>query len=342
MKLIETVELSSADRAILKEAMLQIDKLNSSRSVKIMEDLFNSSEKHPEIYSHYAFCLYKNGKWMESIAVIDEGIETFGPNYFLVYTRLIMSWYMAQQGTKSKNIDGNTLYQANPKDLPYEEDQFFHENNLSALNDALYLYDVYEPEPQLINTIALIYRDLQYYEDSNIFFSDLSEFEGFSLVSDYQIGANFIAMQKYEEAEHIFLQILENHPEETFVYEMLTQIYSESGNENKAADCAKKARFYNFFPDFLYQEYDENLYTDLTFLIEENDSEEKLQKLKEISNDSQDILLDVSLVILYTHTNHGNGLEEYIRDKLIEIGEESIPKLIELFLGVWNINLYNV
>jgi len=105
---------------IIEESYVAIEQNKSSFAVTNSENLYNNNKSCYEIFDIYGFSLFRNGKWLEGIEIIEEGISTFGSVPELIKRKYEMSMEMAQLGTGQKNVDGSSVYKANSMDFDEE------------------------------------------------------------------------------------------------------------------------------------------------------------------------------------------------------------------------------
>jgi len=315
------------------DALANIERFQSDIAVKIMSDAMSSYPPHPLIFNIYSWSLFRNGQRMKSIEVIDKGIKLFGPYINLVHPRFVMSSEMAKTGLHQKEVDGNVVFEMSS--LPYDDDQFILENTRCALYDAQFLLDAFKGdvdyENAFIQVIASIYCDLEDYSKSNAYYFKLLsslEYEESAIVD---ISRNFLLLKNYEKAEEYLLDGIAKYPESILLIENLKKLYKATGDKKKEEKYSKLDRFYRMIPEFLILDYDENLLETIDFFSSDQSPEEKMKKYEDVCRDSLESVINVSIIILFLHENHDNGLEEIVTEKLISIGNPAIPLVSELF-----------
>jgi tetratricopeptide (TPR) repeat protein len=315
----------------LEEAMLAVEEYNSAKAVKLSKVSFDKNNNCPDVYLTYGYSLFRSGEWLDGLDIVEKGIEKFGSVPELVKLRSDMSLEMYELGIGQKNIDGNSVYKANDSRLKYNEDQFKEANLRSALTDLIYLNNR-ENNPEDTYTIAIIYRELGEYDSSNKIFESLTTDVKFGAPATFHIAGNLISLKKYDEAERKLLKMLETYKQVPDIYERLAEIYELKGEKNKQEDYKKMAVFYKYVPDFTDLTYSSNNYDLLMFFGGDAPSQEKLKKLEEIQKANDiNFTIDICIVILNIHSNHGNGVEEKATAILTGIGTPSLNKVHKLF-----------
>lgn len=312
-------------------AMIAIEQRQSFKAVDLSKTLYNQNKSCPEIFDTYGYSLFRNGQWMEGIAIIEEGIEKFGPEPGLVKRRSGMSIEMAQLGFGSKQIDGNAVYKAAAQ-TQYTEEQFIEENFRSALADLEYLNrQFHKTDDKFI--LAKIYQALGDYTQSDPLFESLLETDSYEMAALFNLAENNIRQKKYDQAEKRLLTVLNKMPNEPEVYDKLSELYGLTGNTAKKRELERKGNFHKYVPastDLIYT--DENYELILFFGTPNHTAKEKLDKLKQIySTKDQTYTTDICLVILKIHANHGNGLEEEATSILAKIGKPALSKVHDMF-----------
>jgi tetratricopeptide (TPR) repeat protein len=248
----------------------------------------------------------------------------------LIKRKSEMSLEMAQLGTGQKNIDGSSVYKANSID--FDEEQFVLENYKSALLDLEYLMVNYNRSEEIFY-VAKIHQILKEYNKSTEAFNRLLNDDEYKYEAIFNIADNYVAQNKLSEAEAQLNNILMDNPKAGIVYEKLSEIYNKTDESDKAKQYKKKAVYFNNIPSFLEMEYSEKNYELLVFFgSDESQANEKISKLNTIHKQSEnDFTIDVCLMILKLHANHGNGVEERATEILGIIGKPAIEKVNELF-----------
>lgn len=323
----------TCDETVNKEQEIIVTKLeenNSTSAVALSKKLYENKNNCFGTFEIYGYSLFRNGQWFEAIDIIEKGIQKFGSVPELIKRKSEMSLEMAELGTGQKNIDGNSVYKASS--LPYDEDQFKEENLKSALIDLEYLIKIYNRTEEIYYA-AKIQQLLKNYDKSNETFKTLLDDEKYKNIALFNIADNYIALKDYNTAETEFNKMLLENPKEAVLYDKLADIYDLKKDKAKALELANKGVFYKNIPEDSNLEYSKENFELLQFFgTEENKASKKLKKLKEISNqNNQQYTIDVCLMILKLHTNHGNGVEEKATEILKKIGKPSIEKVNNLF-----------
>lgn len=305
---------------------------NSEKAVEISKKIFEENKNCPEIYQNYGYCLFRNGQLIEGINIIDNGIEKFGSVPDLIKRKSEMSLELFEIGVGQKNIDGNTVYLSKDKRLKYDEKQFKDENLKSALIDLEYLTSKYENRNEELYIIAKIKQLNSDFEKSNEIFEKLSKIEEYRENSIFNIADNYIQTKKYDEAEKQLLNLIERNPKEGQLYNKLASLYEIKEDKLKQNEFKQKAIYFDNIPYFSDLEYNDKNYNLILFFgSEKNNYKEKIKKLNLIQKtENENYLIDICLVILKLHANHGNGLEDDATKILIQIGKNSLEKTHKL------------
>jgi tetratricopeptide (TPR) repeat protein len=324
---------SKCDENINKElesSYIKIQENRSADAVKITKQLYDKNNDCFEIFDAYGYALFRSGEWFEGIDIIEKGIKKFGSVPELIKRKSSMSLEMAELGTGQKNIDGNSVYKANS--VSYDEEQFKEENFKSALIDLEYLATNYKRNEEIFY-VAKIYQILKDYEKSSETFKQLLNDEEYKNASIFNIADNYLAQNKLPEAESEINKLLTDNPKEGQILNKLADLYEQKNDKEKAREFKNKALFYNNVPKFSNLEYSKENYDLLMFFgTEDNNSNKKLKKLNDIfKQNNQDYTIDVCLMILKLHANHGNGIEDRATEILVTIGKPSIEKVNQLF-----------
>jgi len=268
---------------------------------------------------------------LKYIEIIDNAISDFGPHEQLVKVRQRIAIDMAFMGTDKRLVDGMTLYLPPARALPYENEQFKTESFSSALHDSLFLLKLYDGDnEELVLEIAELYRLLGNYEKSNSYIINYG-LNHILPLAELMVARNYIKMGNYENAEQSLKALLEFYPDWEDLYYALDELYEEMGDEEQMLHYRKRRRFFAMVPDFKGLEYCDDLLQEIDFFNGDNPPQEKLQRYQNYIEGELDDLLNISVIILYCHENHGIGLEELIVETMIEVGEDAIPIMIDLF-----------
>ncbi len=328
---IDTVSVCDNDVLTnLEKSFIALQENNSKEAVKLAKMVYNQNKNCPQIFEVYGYSLFRSGEWFEGIVIIESGINKFGRIPNLIKRKSEMSLEMAELGTGQKNIDGNSVYKANS--LKYDEEQFKSENLKSALNDLEYLVKEYNRNEEIFY-VAKINQLLKNYEKSNETFNILLSDEKFKSMAIFNISENFIQLKKYDEAEIELNKLLIENPKEGQIFEKLAEIYELKKDKTKSQEFKDKSIYYQNVPDFTNLNYSkDNFDLFIFFGTDKNKSDKKIKKLKEIENlNNQDYTIDICLMVLKLHANHGNGVEEKATEILEKIGKPSIEKVHLLF-----------
>lgn len=305
---------------------------NSMAAVAVAKAQYDRDKTCAGVYETYGYALFRSGEWMDGIAVVEEGIQKFGSVPSLIKRRSDMSLEMFQLGIGEKHIDGNSVYKAKDGKLPYDEEQFKAENLQSAALDLEYLGSLFQNHE---NTFYLgkIYQMQGQLEKSNAKFEALIDSDSYSVAARYNIADNFLLQNNYTEAEKKFLEVLNENPGQPEIYSKLAEVAEASGNKAKKAEYGQMAQYYRYMPEFTAMEYSQENYDLLMFFGgNEKTAKEKLEKLKQIKKAKNDAhTIDVCLMVLKLHANHGNGVEENAAEILTGIGKPALEKVHLLF-----------
>lgn len=314
----------------LESSYIKIQENSSADAVKIAKRLYDKNNDCFEIFDAYGYALFRSGEWFEGIDIIEKGIKKFGSVPELIKRKSTMSLEMAELGTGQKNIDGNSVYKANS--LSYNEEQFKEENFKSALIDLEYLVTKYKRNEEIFY-VAKIHQILKNYDKSSETFKQLLNDEEYKNASLFNIADNYLAQNKLQEAESELNKLFTDNPKEGQILNKLADLYEQKNDKEKAQEFKNKALFYNNIPKFSNLEYSKENYDLLMFFgTEDNNSNKKIKKLNDIfKQNNQDYTIDVCLMILKLHANHGNGVEDRATEILITIGKPSIEKVNQLF-----------
>ncbi|MCP2027260.1 tetratricopeptide (TPR) repeat protein [Flavobacterium sp. HSC-32F16] len=324
---------AACDETVAKEQeniSIKLQENNSTAAIAISKKLYDNKNDCFGTFEVYGYSLFRNGQWFEGIDIIEKGITKFGSVPELIKRKSEMSLEMAELGTRQKNIDGNSVFKADS--LQYNEDQFKEENLKSALIDLEYLIKVYGRSEEIYYA-AKIQQLLTNYTKSNETFKTLLNDEKYKNAALFNIADNYIALKDFTSAEAEFNKMLAENPKEAIIYDKLSEIYEFKKDKAKATELASKSMFYQNIPSDSDLEYSkENLELLQFFGSDENKPAKKLKKLQEILNQNKpQYTIDVCLMILKLHTNHGNGVEEKATEILKNIGKPSIEKVNKLF-----------
>lgn len=330
---LKTEKFVECDENLKKElelSFIAIQENKSAEAVKIAKKTYNNNKDCYQVFEAYGYALFRSGEWFEGIEIIEKGIQKFGSVPELIKRKSEMSLEMAQLGTGQKNIDGNSVYKTNS--LKYDEEQFKEENLKSALVDLQYLMTNYNRSEETYY-VAKIKQLLKQYDNSTEIFKTLLDDNEYKNASIFNIADNYIAQSRFIEAENELNKLLVDNPKEGEIYDKLAEIYDHKKDENKTKEYKNKASFYYNVPSFLNLEYSKENFEILKFFgTDEHKSEEKIKKLNEIlEQNNQDYTIDVCLIILKLHANHGNGVEEKATEILVRIGKPAIGKVNKLF-----------
>lgn len=324
--------LSICEDSVIKDlenSFIALQENNSKKAVNISKQLYEKNNC-PQVYEVYGYSLFRSGDWFEGLKIIESGIEKFGQDTNLIKRKVAMSIEMAQLGLGMKAIDGNSVYKANS--LKYDEEQFKTENYKSALADLEYLVKINNKTEDKF-FIAKINQLLQNYELSNELFKTLLDVEEYKNAASFNISENYIFQKRYKDAEIELNKLVALNPREGLLYEKLSEIYELQNEKSKSEEYNRKSFYYNNVPGFLDLDYTDKNFELLTFFSsEDKKANKKLKRLTNIfENESQDFTINVCLMILKLHANHGNGVEEKATEILEKIGEPCIKKVHLLF-----------
>lgn len=314
----------------LEKSLTAIKQNSSKFAVTNAEDIYKVNKECYAVYDVYGYALFRNGKWFEGLEIIEAGINKFGSVPVLIRRKADMSIEMAQYGTGRKHIDGNAVFKANS--VEYNEKKFIKENYKSALLDLQYLVDTYHKSEDIMQ-LGRVYQYLKKYDESTEAYSQLINDEEYKFDAIFNIGANYMADKKLDEAEAEFNKLLVENPKSGIVYGRLSKIYEKQKESNKAYEYNRRAVYYSNMPPFSDMDYSNSNFNKLLlFGTNESKASKKIEKLNQIFEDKpQDFTIDICLMILKLHANHGNGVEERATEILSTIGQPAIEKVNKLF-----------
>lgn len=314
----------------LEKAILSIQENNSTNAIAISKKIYDNKKDCFLIFDTYGYSLFRNGEWFEGIEIIEKGIEKFGSVPELIKRKSEMSLEMAELGTGQKDIDGNSVFKANS--IPYEEEQFKNENLQSALIDLEYLRSKFNRNEETFY-VAKIQQLLKIYDKSNETFKTLLSDEEYKNIALFNIADNYIALKDFNTAEIELNKLLNENPKEAILYEKLGEIYELKKDKARSNEYSSKSIFYKNIPSSSSLEYSKENFDLLKYFgTEENKPNKKLKKLSEIAGqNNQEHTIDVCLMILKLHANHGNGVEEKATEIITKIGKPAIEKVNQLF-----------
>jgi tetratricopeptide (TPR) repeat protein len=316
--------------ADLDKSIMAIQANNSAKAVKNAKEIYEINKECPEIYGTYALSLFRSGEWFDAVDILENAIEIFGSVPELIKLRSEFSIEMGELGTGEKHIDGNSVYKYNA--IKYDEEQFKEENYRSALVDLEYLVKKYNNSEDIFYA-AKVYQLMKNYNRSNELFQTLINDETYSGTASYNIAENYIGLNQPIEAEKRLLSLLYDNPKNKNILDKLSNVYDLKNDSVSAKEYKNKSVYYTFVPEFSDMEYSVNNHALLTlFGSNAPPVDKKLKRLKEIYTDGpQEYVIDVCLMILKLHTNHGNGVEDEATNLLIKIGKPAIEKVHKLF-----------
>lgn len=314
--------------AELDNAINAVNQYNSSEAVLIAKKIYDTHENCAESHLIYGMSLFRSGKVLEGLEIIDKAISKFGSFPDLIKQRISMQLELYENGIGQKNIDGNSMFTSGKNALPFEEEQFKSENLNTALIDLEYLTSIL---PDDFNNLFMLGRVLQVkneFDKSNIVFEKLTQVPDYSLAAKYNLAQNYNSLKQYDKAENEYLSLLEIKPNEPEILRAIARFYEEQNNVTQQEHYEKLAYYFTCVPDFLDFPYTpENFKMVSIFGDGKISAEEKLKNLKEIQKDQpEEILINICLVILNIHTNHGNGLETEATKILQKIGKPALAK----------------
>ena len=325
--------ISKCDEKILaklESALNSIEENNSSTAIIISKSIYESNKNCPQIFEVYGYSQFRNGQWFEGIEIIEKGIEKFGKIPELIKRRSDMSIEMAMLGTGQKNIDGNSVYKANS--LKYNEEQFKNENLKSALKDLEYLENEYNRSEETFQ-LGQINQQLEKYSVSTQYFEKLIKDEEFKFDAQYNIAENFIQLKNYKEGEKIILNLLKELPKEGELYNKLSELKKLEGDTIASKEYRQKSIYYKNIPNFLSTAFSKAEYDQLIlFGDESNSAKSKLDYLEmQFAKNENSKTIELCIIILKLHANHGNGVEERATEILTKIGKPSLEMVHKLF-----------
>jgi tetratricopeptide (TPR) repeat protein len=337
-KIFDYNQMPDTDTTVCHDAIIErlnkvlglIESLQSEKSAELAKEIFEKSEKCPQLYEVYSWALFRSGKWMESISIIDSAIILYGSNPDLILRRGYENIEMADLGVGTRKIDGNSVYLPESKRLDYNDSTFMRQNYLAALSDFKYISDKYQERFQEIYITGYIYQKLENYGKSTEYLSKLLENEEYADETTLLIVDNHIGEKDFTKAENTLKNLEKKHPKNAKIQNKFSQLYELSGQKDKLRISRLKSEYYSWVPEYCVLEYSQENYETIRFFLEDNSPKQKVKKLKEIRKQYGNTAIDVFIAILNTHANHGNGVEEETEKLLIEIGDSVVPKVILL------------
>ncbi len=319
-----------SDNVKLGEVLLLIENLQSEKSAILAKEIFEKSEKCPLIFDTYSWALFRSGKWIEAMTIIDSAITIYGSNPDLIFRRGGMNLEMAELGVGIRNIDGNSVYLAKNKKLNFDDSIFKKQNYLAALSDFKYLSDTYQDRFHETMLTGYIFQVLGNFKESTYYLSKLLEIEEYADNAFFLIVDNYIGEKDYSKAESILFDLNKKYPRSSDVQNKFSQLYEIIGDSDKLRISLLKAQYYSWVPEYCDLDYSTENYKTIQFFIDDNSTNQKLKKIKYLKKQDEKRAVEVFIAILNSHANHGNGIEEEIEKSLIEIGDSVVPKVILL------------
>lgn len=322
----ESPKCDDATMNELNNSLVFLQQNNSDAAVISSKKTFEKNIDCPASHEIFGLCLFRNGKLLEGISIIDDAIERFGSVPELIRRRSELSIELYSVGVSQRNIDGNTVFVSGVNQLPYDEEQFKQENLKSALLDLEYLTSKFPDHYEEIFTLAKIHQALGNFEQSTVGFEQLIPYDEFRDNSLYNIAENCIQIKDYANAEKRLFALTAMHPDNSQILNKLSELYELTGNLEKKEEYRKKSVFYSlslYSADF---EYNDKNYEVITFFeSNENSKSKKSARLNQLkSTENQNYVIDLCLSILKMHANHGNGIEEEATKILEKIGKPAL------------------
>ncbi len=326
----DSINCSDETTNNLKTVLLQIEQLNSKQAVESAKNIFLNSDKCPFVYEIYSWALFRSGEWMESIDIIDTAINIYGANPDLIIRRAYMNLEMAEMGTGTKNIDGNSVYLSKDKKLNFNEENFKDQCYKAAINDFKYITETYSVRHKEIYIIGYIYRQLNDYDKSNLFLKQLLNIDNHKDNALMIIIDNYIDQKKYNDAENNLSELEEKYPKNPKILKKFTELYNQTNQQSKLEISKKKFEFYSWIPEYTDIKFTEENYNTIRYFLVDNPSKDKVNRLKSIVKQDENYAIDILISVLNSHANHGNSVEEEAEKLLINIGSSAVPKVILL------------
>ncbi|MBA3899158.1 MAG: hypothetical protein H0X62_02950 [Bacteroidetes bacterium] len=314
----------------LEQVFLTLEKHKTVEALNQSKKIFEAPEKCPRIYETYAWALFRNGNWLESIQIIDTAIIIYGANPDLIIRRAYMNFEMAELGVSARTINGKSVYLSSDKKLPFDEENFKTQNYKAALGDFQYIADNYNGRNHEIFITGYIFQKLDNDEGSNYYLSKLMNDRHYQEDASDLIVDNLIAKGRNNEAEEVLLNLSNRFPTNPGIYKKLAKMYKAAGLIEQQELALKKYEYYIWVPAYANIEYSEENYQTIRYFIKSNPVEEKQKSLKKLAKNKDGKAVDILIIILHTQANHGNGLEEEAEKILIKIGKPAVPKVIML------------
>ena len=304
----------------------------SAKAVRFTEEKFRADSSCPAVSEIYAWSLFRNGRWMDGIDIIERAIAKFGSVPGLISKRAFMSLEMGEHGIANQTVDGNSLYFGEDKQLKFDDSLFRSENYKTALSDFEYLCTNYDERYQETLIAAYLYRQLQDFEKSSAYLKMLYEVEDYTVQALLMTAQNDQSLQRFEEAESILLALEKIYERSLQLQEALVAFYELSGDSAKAKEHREKNFFYQVTPSFSTFPFSPANFETLTFFATENTPEEKYKELDKIIRERDEVYsIEICLSILKMHANHDNRLEQQAADALVKFGKTAIPESVSLF-----------
>lgn len=326
-----TAACTDAIRLDLDAALTAIQQNNSAQAVSLSKSVYDADKSCPDIYAVYGESLFRNGRLLEGIGIIDDGIDKFGSDANLIRIRYVLGIELYEVGTGRKNIDGNAVYNAGNK-LPYEEGQFKSENLKSAQHDLEYLNEKFPDSAGQAYTLGRIYTITGEPQKARAVFEKLKANKTYHYGAVINIADILIEDKAYDAAIAELEAVIATDPKGTHAYKRLSEAYKAKGDGVRAEEFRRMALFYENVPDFTDLGYTPTNYDLLVLFADDRPEKEKFDKLNEIVKAGNiPFTTDTCLMILKLHANHGNGLEEEAARQLAKIGKPAIEKVHRLF-----------
>jgi hypothetical protein len=314
----------------LEEIFHTLEKQKTQEALKLSKQVFEAKEKCPRIFETHAWALFRNGEWLESIQIIDMAITLYGANPDLIIRRAYMSFEMAELGIGSRIINGKSVYLSAGKYLPFDEENFKHQNYLAALTDFKFIADNFIDRNHEIFITGYLFSKLDNDEGSNFYLAKLMNNPEYQEEAADLIVDNRIAKGEINEAEEILLSLAKKHPKNPGIYRQLSKIYKAAGIIDQHNLYKNMYEFYRWMPSYLTLEYSNENFQLIQSIITEKSSEEKLEIVENLAKRKDRRLMDVLIVHLHHHKTHDDEFEEAIQKSLIKIGKPTVPALLQL------------
>jgi tetratricopeptide (TPR) repeat protein len=305
--------------------------MNQSKlALRLTEKLMEGEPECASQFIAHAEALYQNGEWLDAMQIMDSAVGLFGVSMYYLYSRGIINIEMGDIGTKKKYVDGAVVYFPNDPMRAFDESNFKRECYEAALSDFTYLYEHYYGFPKDLLILGYLHQRLGNLTESNRFLVRALDLEEIRDDAIKMLIDNHIELKNYTAVETLLENLRESNPNDPQVYKYFIEYYKKTGNTKKLEESIKAYNFALWAPEFTGLTNSKKTYERLQIVNEINPIKEKVKVVTKIAKKKDDYAIGFLVAVLYSHNNHGNGLEELCEKLLINIGEAAVPKTIAL------------